>query len=130
PFGGVPPWEQVRAADFPDAFARALADERAGVQAIAANPASPDFANTIEALQRVGQMRDRVARMFHVMLENMSTPEYRALDLEWQPRLAAADDELRFFPGLFERIDAVYRLRESASLTADQRRLTELTWQD
>jgi peptidyl-dipeptidase Dcp len=130
PFGGVPPWDQVRAADFPQAFETALADQRAAVQAVAADPAAPDFANTIEALQRVGQIRDRVVRMFYVMLENVSTPEYRALDLEWQPRLAAAQDELRFFPGLFERIDAVYRTRDTSSLTDEQIRLTQLTWEE
>jgi peptidyl-dipeptidase Dcp len=130
PFGGVPPWDQIRAGDFPNAFETALADQRAGVQAIAANPEPPDFANTIEALQRVGRMRDRVVPLFTVMLENMSTPEYRTQDLEWQPRLAAADDALRFVPGLFERIDAVYRARDSSLLTPEQTRLTELTWEE
>src|SRR5262245_35632358 len=113
PFGGVPPWDQVRAQDFPAAFEAALADERAGVEQIARNPAPPDFENTIAALQRVGQMKDRVLRLFGVMRHNMSSPEYRALDKEWQPRLAAAADEIRFFPGLFDRIDAVYKSLDS-----------------
>ena len=35
-------------------------------------------------------MKDRVLRVFGVMRQNMSSPDYRALDREWQPRLAAA----------------------------------------
>jgi len=56
----------------------------------------------------------------------MSTPEYRALDREWQPRLAAAADEVCFCPGLFERIDTVYRSLAGAGLRHDQERLTTL----
>src|SRR5258706_12141447 len=108
PYGGVPPWDRVRAEDFPDAFETALAEERAAIARIADNPAAPDFENTIAALQRAGRTKDRVLRVFAVMRQNVSTPAYRALEREWQPRLAAAEDEIRFFPGLFERIDAVY----------------------
>src|SRR5687768_14982044 len=104
PYGGVPPWDQVKSEDFPSAFEAALADERASIARIAAEPAPATFENTIEAFERAGRMRDRVQRIFGVMRLNLSTAEYRALDREWQPRLAAADDEIRFFPGLFERI--------------------------
>jgi peptidyl-dipeptidase Dcp len=128
PYGGVPPWDQVRADDFPPAFEAALADERASIARIAADPAPATFENTLEPLERAGRMRDRVQRVFGVMRLNLSTPAYRALDREWQPRLAAADDEIRFFPGLFERIDAVYRSLPAAGLRADQARLTKLVW--
>jgi peptidyl-dipeptidase Dcp len=128
PYGGVPPWDKVRAEDFPAAFEAALADERASVARIAADPAPPTFENTVEALEHAGRMRDRVQRVFGVMRLNLSTPEYRALDRDWQPRLAAADDEIRFFPGLFERIDAVYGSLSTAGLPPDQARLTKLLW--
>ena len=126
PYGGVPPWDRVRAEDFPAAFATALAEERAAVDEIARSPLPPDFENTVAALQRVGRTKDRVLRLFGVMRHFMSTPEYRALDREWQPRLAAAADEIRFYPGLFERIDTVYGSLAGAGLRHDQERLTTL----
>ena len=128
PFGGVPPWDQVTPSLFPSAIEEALADERAAVHAIATNPAPPDFENTLAALERAGRMLDRVLRVFAVMRLNTSTPEYRALDAEWQPQLAAASDAIMFYPGLFERIDAVYRSRNTAGLRSDQERLVTLVW--
>ena len=101
PYGGVPPWDRVRAADFPAALGASLAEERAAVERIANNPEPPDFENTLAALERAGRMKDRVLRVFNVMRLNMSTPEYRALDREWQPRLSAAADAITFLPGLF-----------------------------
>jgi peptidyl-dipeptidase Dcp len=126
PYGGVPPWHDVRPEHFPDAFETALADEREAIGRIASNPAPATFENTIEALERAGRSRDRVQRVFAVMRLNLSTPEYRALDREWQPRLAAADDEIRFFPGLFDRIDAVHSTLPTAGLRPDQTRVTAL----
>ena len=130
PYGGVPPWDRVRADDFPAAFATALAEERLAIEQIARDPSPADFENTIAALQRAGRTKDRVLRLFGVMRHNMSTPAYSALDREWQPRLAAAEDEVRFFPGLFDRVDAVYRSRGDAALRPAQARLTTLAWEE
>src|SRR5829696_7931075 len=123
PYGGVPRWGRVSGSDFPAALDVALEEERSAVAQIARSAAPPDFENTVAALERSGRMRLRVLRLFNVMRLNMSTPEYRALDREWQPRLAAASDAITFFPGLFERIDAVYRALPDAVLTAEQKRL-------
>jgi peptidyl-dipeptidase Dcp len=60
------------------------------------------------------------------MRHYVSTPEYRAMDREWQPRFAAAADEVLFCPGLFDRIDTVYRSLADAGLRDDQVRLTTL----
>jgi peptidyl-dipeptidase Dcp len=129
PFGGVPPWDRVRASDFPEALAASLEDERRAVAQIVANPAPADFENTIAAFERTGQVKDRVLRIFGVMRLNMSDADYRALDREWQPRLAAAHDAITFMPGLFERIDAVYRSRSDAALTPEQGRLVTRMWE-
>ncbi len=130
PFGGVPPWDQVTPDLFAEAFEAAIAEEQRMVAAIAANPAPPDFANTVEALQRVDELKDRVQRVFNVLRLNTSTEEYRALDREWQPRLAEASDGVTFFPGLFERIDVVYRGLPQTALGPEQSRLVTVVWED
>ena len=82
PYGGVPPWDEIRTDDFPEAFEISLACERAEIEKIVASPAQPDFENTIAALQRSGHMKDRVLRLFDVMCLNLSTSQYQALDQE------------------------------------------------
>ena len=66
------------------------------IAAIAGNPQPPTFENTIAALERAGQARDRLMRLFGVMTSNMQSPAYQALEREWQPKLAAASDEITF----------------------------------
>ena len=123
PEGGVPPWDKVRPELFPDAFTRALAEREAEYRRIADNPAAATFANTVVPLQTAGQRLGRVLTMFGTMTGNISTPAYQALDREWSPKLAAAQDRLTFDPKLFARIEAVYAAHTSSGLDAKQQRL-------
>jgi peptidyl-dipeptidase Dcp len=129
PYGGVPPWDRVRPELFPGAFEAALAEERAEIDAIAGSAEPPTFANTIEAMERSGRTLERVIRLFNVMRENMSSPDYQKVDREWQPRLAAHSDAVAFNQALFRRIEAVYEGRAAAGLTPEQTRLVTRTYE-
>jgi peptidyl-dipeptidase Dcp len=122
-YDGVPPWDKLQPALFPDAFQRSIDERRSEVLAIAERTDAPTFANTIEALEKVGQRLERVASMFGVMTDNLATPEVQAIDKEWSPKLAAAEDEITLNGALFARIQAVYEARAASGLDAKQERL-------
>jgi peptidyl-dipeptidase Dcp len=126
PYGGVPPWDKVKAELFPAAFQKGLALLAAEVDAVAQSPEPPTFANTVAALQDTGRHQSRAEVLFNVMKANMSTKEVQAVDRDWSPKLAAAYDAITFNEKLFARIEAVHASRAEAGLTADQRRLVEL----
>ncbi|HKG96799.1 MAG TPA: hypothetical protein VKA97_03255, partial [Pyrinomonadaceae bacterium] len=60
PYGGVPPFDRVQIALFKPALEAAMAEQLTEIQRIAADPAPPDFDNTITALERSGRTLDRV----------------------------------------------------------------------
>ena len=128
PYGGVPPWDQMAPEHFSGAFETALAEQRREIDAITANPDAPTFDNTIAALERSGRMLDRLERMFGVARESVTTPDYQKLELEWQPKLAAAADQIVFNAGLFRRIHAVYDALPALHLEPDQARLVTRTY--
>ncbi|HEY5721780.1 MAG TPA: M3 family metallopeptidase [Allosphingosinicella sp.] len=123
PYDGVPPWDKVTPELFPEAIQFAIDEQRREVLAIAASAEAPTFANTVEALEKVGERLDRVLSIFGVMTDNMTTPAYQALEKEWSPKLSAAGDEIILNPKLFQRIKTVYEARTSAGLDAKQQRL-------
>jgi len=123
PYGGVPPWHEMHHQHFPQAFDTAIADQKAEVDAIAANPEPPDFDNTIVALERSGALLDRLQRLFGVARQSVTTPEYQALEREWQPKLSAVADAIVFNRQLFDRIEVVHQSLPDSSLDAEQRRL-------
>ena len=63
PFG-LPPFDRIEETHFLPAFAAAMAENLAEIEAISANSAAPDFTNTIEAMERTGQTLDQVAAVF------------------------------------------------------------------
>jgi len=128
PYDGVPPWDKVDPKLFPQAFQFAIDERRREIDAIAGNPASATFENTLEAFEKSGQRLGRLESVFAVMTDNMSTPEYQALDKEWSPKLSAAYDEINFNEKLFQRVKAVYDARAKLGLNAVQNRLLERTY--
>ncbi|MDZ4053557.1 MAG: hypothetical protein U1E24_09895 [Phenylobacterium sp.] len=79
PYGGVPPFDQVKIADFAPALEAAMAQELAEIEAIANNPSPPTFDNTISALERAGAALDRVNTSYWVWGGTLSNPEMRAV---------------------------------------------------
>jgi len=128
-YGGVPPWDAVKPELFPQAFEIALAERRQEYELIAQNPAAPTFDNTFVPMQKAGERLSRVMTLFGVMTSNMNTPAYQALDSEWSPKFAAAQDEIIFNPALFARIEAIYQARDTSGLDDEQKRLVARTYE-
>jgi peptidyl-dipeptidase Dcp len=129
PYDGVPPWDKVKPELFPEAIQFGIDEMLGEYDAIANNPAAPTFANTIEAMEKSGQRLDRVLSIFGVMTDNMSTPEYQALDKEWSPKLSAAYDKINLNGALFQRIANLYERRSNLGLDAKQLRLLTRTYE-
>jgi peptidyl-dipeptidase Dcp len=122
PYGGVPPFDQVRVADFKPALEAAMAENLAEIAAIAGNPQVPSFENTIVALERSGRCLSRVSAVYSVWSSTMSSAEFQAVEREMQPKLAAFADKIHQNEALFRRIAAVHE--SSQDLTAIQQRLS------
>src|SRR5690242_21368188 len=71
PYGGVPPFDKVKVSDFKPALEAAMAENLREVDAIAKNPAKPDFENTIAAIERAGKAFDRVSTVYGIFSSTM-----------------------------------------------------------
>ncbi|CAA9502832.1 MAG: Dipeptidyl carboxypeptidase Dcp [uncultured Sphingomonas sp.] len=129
PYEGVPPWDKVTPAQFPQALQVGIDEQLREYEAIANNRAAPTFANTIEAGEKAGQRLNRVQAIFGVYTDNLSTPEIQAIEKEWSPKLSAAYDEITLNPKLFRRVETLYNKRNSLGLDAKQMRLLERSYE-
>jgi peptidyl-dipeptidase Dcp len=126
PYGGIPPFDRVQIPLFKPALEIAMAEQLKEIDAIAANPAPPDFENTIVALERAGRTLNRVGTLYGVWGATMSGPEYQAVQREMAPRLAAFQDQINQNEPLFKRVETVYNSPAKAQLKPEQQRLTWL----
>ncbi|MEO0622070.1 MAG: M3 family metallopeptidase [Pseudomonadota bacterium] len=123
PFG-LPPFDRIEAADFEPAFEAAMAEHLAEIEAIAGAEAAPDFANTVEALERAGAVLDRVASVFFTLAGGDATEAIQAVDRAISPKLAAHGSAILLNPALWARVSAV--VEQVGTLGAEEARIVEL----
>ena len=123
PFGGIPPFDKVKIADFKPALESAMAENLMEVDAISKNAEPPTLENTIVALERTGNTLNRVSAVYGIWTDNMSNAEVQAIESEMAPKLASLNDKITQNTGLFKRIEAVYNSPEKSKWTPEQQRL-------
>jgi peptidyl-dipeptidase Dcp len=121
----LPPFGSIKARHFRPAFDRALADHRAEIDAIVANPAAPSFENTIVALEKSGRALERVASVFFVLAGADTSDEIEAIEREVSPLLARHSNALYLNRALYSRIADLYQGRDGLLLDAEQTRVLE-----
>jgi peptidyl-dipeptidase Dcp len=120
-----PDFDVIREEHFLPAFAAGMAEQRAEVEAITADPGPATFENTIVALERSGATLRRVSSVFFTLVASCSTPGIRAIEAEVAPRLAAHADAITLDPVLFTRIEALFAARHDLDLDPESLRLLE-----
>ncbi len=130
PYGGVPPFDKIKVADFEPALDWAMDQQRMAIKAITANTEAPDFANTIVALESSGQAFGRVSAIYGIYDSNLSDKAFQAVSAKMSPKLAAFSDEITQNEALFARVEAVYKAQDRMTLTPEQKRLLWLNYRD
>jgi peptidyl-dipeptidase Dcp len=129
PFG-YPDFTAIREEHFAEAFDVAMAEQRAEVDAITAQPGAPTFADTVVALERSGLTLRRVSAVFAVLVGSLSTPGIREIEARIAPRLAAHADAITLDTRLFARLDALHAVRDDLGLDPESLRLLERRHRD
>ena len=76
---GVPAFDKVKTEHYMPAFEKAIAENKAEIDAIVANTEAPTFENTIAALDRTGALLDRVVGVFFNILDADGNDEMNAI---------------------------------------------------
>ena len=127
---GIPPFDQIKYEHYLPAVEKGIAEQNAEIEAIIANPATPDFENTILALDNSGQLLNKVAYVFFALSESDNTPEMQELNPKISSLLTAHSDNMGMNADLFNRIHDVYNRRDSLGLNTAQLRLLDNYYKD
>ena len=123
----LPPFADIKDADFAPAVDAALTEARANIATIAGNSDAPSFANTIEALEQADALLGRVLGVFFNLAGADSNEAREALQRDFSPLLAAYSSEFTLNPDLFARIDTLWQSRDDLGLSDEQARVLMLT---
>ena len=121
----IPPFGKISVSHYIPAINAGIQARDLEIDSIVGNPETPNFENTILALDNCGQQLIRVAYVYYALSESDNSPEMEKVSEEAIPLLTAADDELMLNEALFARIKQVYDTRDSLNLTMAQSRLLD-----
>lgn len=121
----APPFDKIKDSDYQPALEAGMARQREEVRAIAENPEPPTFENTLVALEKSGQLFNRVMLVFNAVTGANRSGELEKLQEIEAPKLAAHKDAILLDSRLFHRVETIYNQRASLKLDPESLRLVE-----
>ncbi len=126
------PFDQIKEADYEPAMLKGIEEEDQEIDRIVNNPDAPTFENTIEAMERSGQLLEKVTTVFFNLLSAETTDFLDELAQKMSPILSEHSNNIMLNEGLFKRVKAVYEDHTSdlfARLNAEQQMLLTNTYE-
>ena len=121
----VPAFDKIKDADFKPAFDQGIKEELAEIDTIANNTAAPTFDNTLVALEKSGQLLNRVNGVFNLLSAANTNPTLEKLEEDIAPKLAGLQDAIYLNTKLYKRVEAIYQQKDALKLDPESARLLD-----
>lgn len=122
---GLPDYRAIRPEHYLPAFQAAFEEHLGEIARITMVRSMPTFENTFEALERSGELLDRVAHAFYTVSSADATPEIQEIDEQLAPLMAAHQDAITLDGQLYWRVKQVHEQLDTLELDPEQRYLVE-----
>ena len=125
---GIPPFEQIKVEHYKPAFVKGMEEHKKEIDAIVNNKKPATFENTIAALDRSGELLNKVASVFYGQNSACTSDEMQAVSREISPLLSQHSDDITMNAALFKRVKYVYDHQSEEKLDKEQKKLLEETY--
>jgi peptidyl-dipeptidase Dcp len=122
----APDFSKIKDTDYLPAILAGMAEQKREAAAIANDPAPPTFNNTMVALERSGQLLNRVQLAFSAVNGANTNDTLQATDTKTAPLLAAHNDFIYMNPKLFARVKYLHDHQASLNLNLEQAKLLDV----
>ena len=121
----APRFDKIKDTDYTPALEEGMKRQLAQVDTIANDPQPPTFANTIEAMERSGDLLTRTAKVFFNLVQSNTNDTLEKVEAEEAPKLASHQDTIFLNPKLFARVKTLYDTRDTLGLDRESKYLVE-----
>ena len=116
---GIPPFEEIQAADVIPAIQAGIEQQTAEIDAITSNPDAPTFENTIAPLELSGRILSKVVGVYYNIIETDRNDALAAVEEEAISLMSEHENNMSFNKALYNRVAAVYH-GDQSGLTREQ----------
>lgn len=124
----VPPFNLIKNEHYKPAFEKGIADHKKEIEAIVNNKQSPNFENTIMALENSGTLLNKVSTVFYNINSANTSKEIQKIAQELAPLMSAHQDNITLNSELFSKVKAVWEKRSTLNLNIEEAKLLEKTY--
>ena len=125
----TPPFNDIKIEHYEPAFDEGIKQLEKEIQEIAENEQSATFENTIVALERSGKLLEKVSSVFFNVLNAEANDEMMDLSQQVSPKLSESSNNIFLNEKLFARIKNIYGQKEQLSLSTEDAKLLEDTFE-
>lgn len=119
----VPDFDKIENKHFLPAIKEGMKQHLEEIEAIANSEEEPTFENTLVAMEKSGQMLNRVYAVFNLLTGANTNDVLQEVQEEVSPKMAAHSDAIYLNEHLFERISTIYTNREELDLDSESMHL-------
>ena len=125
---GVAPFDVIATADYEPAIREGMRLENEEIKNIIENSEEPTFKNTVLALEKCGEVLDRVTTVFFNLLSSETNDEMDAIAEKLMPELTEHGNNISLNEDLFQRVKVVYEKKEEFLLSPEEMELLQKTY--
>lgn len=122
------PFDLIKVEHYIPALDEAIKIAKENIAKIKTNNTTPDFENTIVALESASELSDKIAGVYGNLEVAHANEELQALAKEIYPKLTALASDIALDEEIFKRVKAVFDRKDSLGLNKEQARLLEKTY--
>ncbi len=119
------PFSKIQLSDYKPAFEACIAKAKQEIDCIIHDTKTPDFDNTIAALDFTGQELDRLSSIFFNLNSAETSDEMQKIAQEVSPWLTEFSNDITLNEELFKKVKAVHDKKDSLTLTVEQQTLLD-----
>lgn len=125
----APPFQSITVEDYAEAIDHGIEKGKEEIEAICDNSSTPDFDNTIAALDRAGLDLDRALGLFYNLCEADGDDAMMELSLEVSSKVSAYSTDIILNQRLWKRIKEVWDKRDTLTLDTEDMMLLTKTYE-
>ncbi|MEO1981817.1 MAG: M3 family metallopeptidase, partial [Fuerstiella sp.] len=126
----TPAFNVIRTEHYQPAFMAGMKQQLAEMEAIASRSDAPTFDNTIVAIEKSGALLNRSRMVFSNMTSAHTNKDLQNIQTELAPLLAAHSDNILLNQRLFDRVEKLYKSKDTLELTGEQQEVLRQHYED
>ena len=126
----IPPFSEIEEKHYMPAFLKGMEEHNSEINEIIQSPEKPTFDNVIIAMERSGDILDRVSNVFFNLSGSATNIKLQEIEKEISPLLSEHYDSISLNPDIFNKIKLLWEDIDNLELSKEENKMLEESYKN